>query len=237
MGWHGARRRVRSGASTRNFRPAISDTAPPSGRLDKYGQWLLTLPVAIVINDTLFMHGGPSAVLAGLIDAVNLRYRTALTDYLGSPAPLEQAGLLQRRRCVRRPAAARRRTPGGCCITECARQATAIDASPWRSASRGGRQLLRSARTVPTGTAAPRCATKSPRPTCCNPLMQQFGVTRLVVGHTPTRDRAAVSRFDGAVIKLDAGMNTAAYKGRAAALILEQGKAQRAYAGRAAPAE
>ena len=25
----------------------------------KYGQWLLTLPVAIVLNDTLFMHAGP----------------------------------------------------------------------------------------------------------------------------------------------------------------------------------
>ena len=36
----------------------------PNGQ---YGKWLLGLPVAIVINDTLFMHGGPSAVLADKI--------------------------------------------------------------------------------------------------------------------------------------------------------------------------
>ena len=54
-----------------------------------------------------------------------------------------------------------------------------------------------------------------------NPLLRQFRVARVVVGHTPTRNRSAVSRFDGAVIKLDAGMNAAAYKGRAAALLLD----------------
>ncbi|MCM2310862.1 MAG: metallophosphoesterase, partial [Steroidobacteraceae bacterium] len=32
----------------------------PDGR---YGQWLLSLPVAVKINDTVYMHGGPSKVL------------------------------------------------------------------------------------------------------------------------------------------------------------------------------
>jgi hypothetical protein len=60
-----------------------------------YGRWLLALPVAIMIDDTLFMHGGPSAVLTGLsLPEINLRYRTALTDYLSSVAPLEAAGLV-----------------------------------------------------------------------------------------------------------------------------------------------
>ena len=50
----------------------------------KYGQWLLTLPVAIVLNDTLFMHAGPSNILRGMsLQELNLRYRTSLTDYLG----------------------------------------------------------------------------------------------------------------------------------------------------------
>ena len=49
-----------------------------------YGQWLLSLPVAIAINDTLFMHAGPSSVLRGMsLQALNLRYRTALTEYAG----------------------------------------------------------------------------------------------------------------------------------------------------------
>ncbi len=63
------------------------------------------------------------------------------------------------------------------------------------------------------------------------PLLQQFGVARLVVGHTPTRDLRAVSRFDGRVVKLDAGMNRAAYKGRAVALFIQATGLSVRYAG------
>jgi hypothetical protein len=58
----------------------------PEGR---YGRWLLSLPVAIVINDTLFMHGGPSAVLAGLsIEEINGQYRSALSGVMSMPAAI-----------------------------------------------------------------------------------------------------------------------------------------------------
>jgi hypothetical protein len=69
-----------------------------------------------------------------------------------------------------------------------------------------------------------------------DPVLAQLGVSRLVVGHTPTRDQRAVTRFDGRVVKLDAGMNRAVYKGRAAALLLEGGKVAVRYAGEPAPA-
>jgi hypothetical protein len=64
-----------------------------------------------------------------------------------------------------------------------------------------------------------------------DPLLQQFSVKRLVVGHTPTRDGHAVTRFDGKVVKLDAGMNRAVYKGRAAALTIEGDRLAVRYAG------
>ena len=61
----------------------------------QYGRWLLGLPVAIVINDTLFMHGGPSTVLAGLsIEEINRRYRAALSDALSRPEAADQNPLL-----------------------------------------------------------------------------------------------------------------------------------------------
>ena len=63
------------------------------------------------------------------------------------------------------------------------------------------------------------------------PLLQQFGATRLVIGHTPTRDARAVTRFDGRVVKLDAGMNRAAYGGRAVALELQASGLSLRYAG------
>src|SRR6185295_3867555 len=63
------------------------------------------------------------------------------------------------------------------------------------------------------------------------PLLQQFGVGKLVIGHTPTRNARAVTRFDGRVVKLDAGMNSAAYHGRAAALFQEPSGISVRYAG------
>jgi hypothetical protein len=62
-------------------------------------------------------------------------------------------------------------------------------------------------------------------------LLQQFGVARVVVGHTPTRNLRAVTRFDGRVVKLDAGMNHAVYKGRGAALFIEGPKLSVRYTG------
>jgi Calcineurin-like phosphoesterase len=53
------------------------------------------------------------------------------------------------------------------------------------------------------------------------PLLQQFQVARVVIGHTPTRNSRVVSRFDGRVIRLDTGMNRAAYRGRPAALLID----------------
>jgi hypothetical protein len=64
-------------------------------REGQYGRWLLGQPVAIIINDTLFMHGGPSAVLTGLsIEEINRRYRAALSDVLNLPQALEPANRL-----------------------------------------------------------------------------------------------------------------------------------------------
>jgi hypothetical protein len=63
------------------------------------------------------------------------------------------------------------------------------------------------------------------------PLLRQFGAARLVVGHTPTRDSRAATRFDGRVVKLDAGMNRAVYGGRAAALFIDPAGLSVRYAG------
>jgi hypothetical protein len=63
--------------------------------------------------------------------------------------------------------------------------------------------------------------------------LQQFGARRLVVGHTPTRNSRVVTRFDGQLVKLDTGMNRAAYKGEAAALFIRSSGLAVRYAGQA----
>jgi hypothetical protein len=62
------------------------------------------------------------------------------------------------------------------------------------------------------------------------PLLGGQGVKRLVIGHTPARNLRVASRFDGVVIKLDAGMNSAVFHGHPAALLLEQGEPRVVYA-------
>jgi hypothetical protein len=205
----------------------------PEGR---YGRWLLDLPVAIVANDTVFMHGGPSKVLAGLaVQDINLRYRSALRDYLATLAPLEAAQLVRPEDPYsERPALAQQRL---------AAMTTADEVS-----------LARLKDAVQKFTAADRNPLIEPDgpnwyrgAALCNecseadvldPFLAGIGARRLVIGHTVARHTRVASRFDGRVVKLDAGMNRAAYSGRPAALILEQGGARVSYADdRAPPAE
>ncbi len=183
----------------------------------KYGQWLLSLPVAITINDTLFMHAGPSRSLQGLtLQELDIRYHTALTDYLGSAARLEQAQLLQAgddydarpRLATERLAKARAGSAESVLSDAIQRLETTANGS-----------LLTD--TGPNWYRGPALCNEVSEADVLLPLLRQFGVARLVIGHTPTRNFRAVTRFDGRVVKLDTGMNHAAYKGRGAALFME----------------
>jgi hypothetical protein len=199
----------------------------PDGR---YGRWLLGLPVAVVVDDTLFMHAGPSPVLRGMSLAdLNTRYRTALVEYARQYSQLEQAGLLQ---------------PGDAFA---ARPQLATERLAARSA--GGQaspELEAAVKGFTDADAHPLLNPDGPNwyrgAALCNevaegdvlaPLLEQFKVARVVVGHTPTRNLRAVTRFDGRVVKLDAGMNKAVYKGRGAALTIEGPKLSVRYSGEA----
>jgi Calcineurin-like phosphoesterase len=199
----------------------------------KYGKWLLSLPAVIRINDTLFMHAGPGNVLQGLsLQELDLRYRTALTDYLGLVSRLEQTNLLQvgdgydaRPKLARdrQAAAAAAAAPGGgtpdAALNETLQRFDAASANPLLSED--GPNWYR-------GEALCNEVTESD---VLLPLLQQFGAARLVIGHTPTRDTRAVTRFDGRVIKLDTGMNRAVYRGHPAALFIESAGLSVRYAG------
>ncbi|MCE3284294.1 MAG: hypothetical protein K0R70_550 [Steroidobacteraceae bacterium] len=202
----------------------------------RYGRWLLGLPVAVVVDDTLFMHAGPSPVLQGMTLAeLNTRYRTAVVEYVQRYSQLEQAGLLQPGDAfAARPELAKERLA--------ARLAGGNAAPELEAAVKGFAEADAHPLLNPDGPNWYRGAA------LCNevaegdvlaPLLEQFKVARVVVGHTPTRNLRAVTRFDGRVVKLDAGMNKAVYKGRGAALTIEGPKLSVRYTGEsqlAAPA-
>ena len=207
----------------------------PDGR---YGQWLLGLPVAIVLDDTLFLHAGPSSALGGMsVTELNARYRAVLLDYLRLAAQLESAGLIQ-------PGDAFDARP------RLAAQRLATRAAP-EGASSGGTPdplLAAAVENLERADAHPLLNPDGPNwyrgAALCNeaaetdvlaPLLDQFKVRRVVVGHTPTRNLRAATRFDGRVVKLDAGMNNAVYKGRGAALLIERDALSVRYTGEPQP--
>ena len=196
----------------------------------KYGQWLLSLPVAIAVNDTLFMHAGPSNVVRGMsLQELNLRYRTALTDYLGLADRLEQANLLQRGDEFRARSKLAKERLAALAAADGGTADPALVEATQRFAAAADSALLAS--DGPNWSRGAALCNEAAEADVLLPLLQQFGVARLVVGHTPTRDLRAVTRFDGRVVKLDAGMNRAAYKGRAVALFLQPSGMSVRYAG------
>jgi hypothetical protein len=194
----------------------------PEGR---YGRWILALPVAVKVNDTVYMHGGPSSVLgARNLEQLNRDYRAALQNYLAAEAALREAGLLQFEDVYsRRPDAAAARLaamPPGDGVTALAplvERFRVADDDPLLG-SRG-----------PNWSRGVAFCNECAEADVLRPWLQAVGAARVVIGHTVARNGTVVARFDGAVVKLDAGMNRAVYKGHPAALISDASGTRVAY--------
>ena len=104
---------------------------------------------------------------------------------------------------LRAPRRARRRSAGGACRPASRHRAGAARSSAFTRADDA--PLL--GPTGPTGTAVRRSATKRAEADVLDPLLRQFGARASWSATRRRATRTAVSRFDGTVIKLDAGMN------------------------------
>jgi hypothetical protein len=195
----------------------------PDGR---YGKWILAQTAAIVVNDTVYMHGGPSAALGNRsIAELDRDYSAAIAAYLSAEAALREAGLV-----VFEDAYGKR--------AELAQ--VRLDAMPAGDARNAlAPQVARFAQADDDPLLGPSGPNWYRGAALCNecaeadvlrPFLRQAGVKRVVVGHTVARNGTVVSRFDGALVKLDAGMNQAFYHGRPAALISDASGSRVAYA-------
>jgi hypothetical protein len=197
----------------------------PAGQ---YGRWLLGLPAVISINDTLFMHAGPSNVLRGMsLAEINTRYRTALVEYLGALDDLTSAGLLREGDAyAQRPDIAAQRLAAMTVADEATR--TRLTASLQRFKAADDSPMLNV--DGPNWYRGAALCNECAEADVLQPILDGLALRRLVVGHTVAREGRVATRFDGKVVKLDAGMNRAVYHGHPAALILDGGKAQVLYA-------
>lgn len=213
----------------------FGDQAPPgvpAGFLERraafspdgeYGRWLLELPVAIVVNDTLFVHGGLSERLEGrTLEEINASARRDLRRFVAGWEALMAAGLLTVEDDfgdIRTGAAALAQGAGDERLQQVGREIVeSLDGLPFAP---DGPLWYR-------GTA--RCHPYTEAETL-DAILDGLGASRVAVGHTPTQGRRIASRSDGQVLLIDSGMNVAAYQGRPAALIIEDGGLRAWYAG------
>jgi hypothetical protein len=180
-----------------------------------YGRWLFSLPFALVINDTLFVHGGLSARVEGLsLEAINRSAQRDLRTVAEGWHELREAGVVgddttyhELRRMVREE-------PGelvdGAAAQTARAIAEALDGLPFHPE---GVLWYR-------GNAVCHAWAEAP---VLREILANLGAQRVVIGHTVTQSRQVTSRLDGMVYRADAGMNHAAYGGRAGALEIADG--------------
>lgn len=205
-----------------------------------YGRWLRTLPIAVKVERTLFMHAGAPPATMEDIDALNARAKSEVQRMDRFLARMAAAGLaapwfrLEDTLAVAaaevrwvNAAVARARATGnapdlGGADPDLVQEAADIlkvgewsllkgDGPLWY---RGWATMEESAIDVPLDT-----------------LLARLGADRLVVGHTVNRDVRIHARLKGRLFLIDTGMLAAVYKGVPSALELMNGGARAIYAG------
>ncbi|MFU8815089.1 MAG: metallophosphoesterase [Pseudomonadales bacterium] len=190
-----------------------------------YGAWLMAQPTVVIVNDSVFVHGGLSP-LAGQYspEELNATVRARLEELLTLRAELEAGAILAPHREVTEAALELRQSLADAAIAE-----------PWRAAVARFIELAED----------PLMATEGPlwyrgNATChalletplLTRVLEHWQVRRVVVGHTPTPDYRVRSRLGGRVLLADTGMNTDYYGGQPAAVIIDDQGPRVIYAGR-----
>ena len=98
-----AERKTESGQVTDELRAEFNERFPPGffahrrafASDGKYGAWLLSKPIVVVINGTAFVHGGLSPMIADIgLDGVNNTLRGEMEDYVRNLGILIDADVL-----------------------------------------------------------------------------------------------------------------------------------------------
>ncbi len=181
----------------------------------KYGAWLLTKPLIVVVNSTAFVHGGLSPMVAetglqgvngDLVDDISLySHQLALLIkkqiLLPTDSNRDHVDILNdlRPNAVMTPSVAEavadiRRLNG---------PLFSYQSPHWYRGHLYCGEILESER--------------------IDAALQKISASRVVVGHTPTANREIMQRLGGRVIEIDTGMLNSYYKGSGHALVIEDG--------------
>ena len=189
---------------------ALREAFSPDG---KYGKWLLSKPIIVVINGTAFVHGGLSPVVTEYgLDGVNTALQQELAAYVGAIDTLIEAEVLlpidshyDYTRIVERYLPKINETSDVLTAAKAVRdleEASLIntDGPLWYRANVACNGIIEEHR--------------------LDEALAAIGAERVVVGHTPTPGRKVMQRFGGRLIEIDTGMLNFYYRGSGNALVL-----------------
>lgn len=192
----------------------------------EYGAWLASRPAIVVVNDTAFVHGGLSGLVAQSGAAVNDALRNTLHRYLDLRERLAEAGVL----------------PAWDMQNDIERARAALESVDADSTERAMllEQFLALAEAPELGPEGPLWYRGS---VYCNAIVEEpvleaalaaLDASSVVVGHTPTGNRRVRALYNGRLVMLDTGMLADYYAGRPAALVIDDDERRVQYL---APAE
>lgn len=209
------------GETTEASRQAFDEQFPPGffahrkafGAAGQYGSWLLSKPIMVVIDSTAYVHGGVSPMIAEIgLAGVNGKLQGEMADYVRKVEVLIEAGLLL-------PTDSFYDHPK---LLQSLSTVLTTDADV-AAAVTDVLRLNESDLHAPDGPLWYRGNV------ACSEVVEEdrldaslaaIGAKRAVIGHTPTRGRRILERFDNRVIEVDTGMLNSYYEGEGNALVI-----------------
>ena len=184
------------------------------------GSWLLGQPFVIRVNDKVYMHGGIAGESSEeTLVALNTKLQGELRDFLHSMDALRAAGVM--------PWHVSYHDRLGF-LNARVEEFTAANPKKQAEWFAPVQQVFEAQKAFVFSDDSPNWYRGT---AFCHPYAESFnterflkrvGAKQLVMGHTPTRGNVH-ERMDGLAIRLDTGMLTSVYKGRASALVSQGG--------------
>lgn len=180
----------------------------------KYGAWLMSKPLMVVVNGNAFVHGGMPPLVAELgLEALNNELRAQVSDYVEQLGVLNKAGFMDPALNFYEHADHAESLAVMTTLSDEINGALRTIINLNRSSVHGPQGPLWYRGTVGCGALI-----EGDRLTAA---LRAVGAERVVIGHTPTQTREVLARIDGRVIEIDTGMLSLAYRGSGNALIIE----------------
>ncbi len=237
--WHAARPPAGRAPLTRaefdaRFPPGFFGHRAAFSAGGRYGRWLLGKPLALRVNDTLFVHAGVTAALGSMsLQGINGALRGEFVEYVKLLEQLTTRGTVV-------PTMDFYELPALLGVP-----AVAADAAPAAEPPTPDPQVQRLLELQKSLVFTPASPLWYRGNVGCGPLVEQdrlakslqsLSSQRVVIGHTPTFKRQVWRRLDDKVWLIDAGMLRSYYQGQGAALLLEHGTMAAIYQGASKPA-